>query len=104
MELKLNYVLTGEECVQRLGALYIAECTKRSCWNTGRFKRIRAEVLKDIPEERVEEILKKCKQWYSKGVPKTFVIDLDTFQDWQRVLFACAKYDTYQEEKDDGEN
>lgn len=95
MELELNYVLTGEECAQRLGALYIAECKKRSGWNTGRFKRIREKHLKDVPEEAYKEIMNKCLYWYSHGLPKKFVCSLDMFAYWQKVLLACVEYDFY---------
>lgn len=97
MNIVLNYILTGEECASRLGALYIAECRRRNVWNTGRFKRIREKHLKDVPEETLKYIYDKCDYWGRKGVPHKFAVDVDTFRCWQAVLNACAEYDCMEE-------
>lgn len=93
MYTELVYVFTGEECANKLGALYIAEFTKRAGWNTGRRKRIWAKHTKDIPEDVYDNIIAKCKYWYSHGLPKEYRVDVEMFGYWQKILRACAEYD-----------
>ena len=93
MHTELIYVLTGEECANKLGARYIAEFTKRNSWNTGRRKRIWAKHTKDIPKDIYDNIMAKCRYWYSHGLPKEYRIDAEMLGYWQKILKACAEYD-----------
>ena len=93
MKTELVYVFTGEEVVQKLGAMYIAETVQRSCWNTGRFKRLREDRLKDIDPKTIDAIIKRSKEWYNKGIPREYRCDGDTFRAWTTLFMTCAEYD-----------
>lgn len=93
MKMEMVYVFTGEEVVQKLGALYIAESMQRACWNTGRFKRLRAERLKGIDDQIIWNIGYRAIYWYIHGVPKEYKCDVDTYRAWTTLFMTCAEYD-----------
>ena len=93
MRVETLYIFTGEEVVERLGATYIAECRKRSCWNTGRFKRIREKKLAGLDEEIIKTIYSKADYWYSHGLPKEYRCTIDVWDIWIEILDSCVAYD-----------
>lgn len=93
MRTELVYVFTGEEVVQKLGAMYIAESMQRSCWDTGRFRRLRADRLNGIDTDIVNAIEKRALYWYKHGIPKDYKCDTATYRAWTTLFMTCAEYD-----------
>lgn len=93
MKYELLYVFTGEEVVQKLGALYIAETTKRCIWNTFRAKRLRKERLKDIDPDIIKVVISKAVYFYSHGVPKEYKCTGEVYSAWVKLFMTCAEID-----------
>lgn len=93
MRAETLYIFTGEEIAEKLGALYIAECRKRSCWNTGRFKRIREKNLAGLNEDIIKTVYSKADYWFSHGLPQEYKCTSDVWETWIKVLGACTEYD-----------
>ena len=93
MRVETLYIFTGKEVAETLGARYIAECRKRSCWNTGKFKRIREKNLEGVDEDIIKAVYSKADYWYSHGLPQEYSCTADVREAWIRILGACMEYD-----------
>ena len=93
MRIEYVCILTEDEIPQELGARYIAEHALGNHWKTGRFIRIREEMLKDEPENRISTIIATAKRWYTLGCPREYRCTPAEYMAWQKMLRACLMYD-----------
>ncbi len=70
----------------------IAETTSRSIWNTGRRKRLFANLFSKAERDMVSKIKAQAHSWaLVKGVPKEGVaMTMSTYQLWHKLAEFCA--------------
>jgi len=90
--MKLFLEFSPEEVQTEIPYQIIAETTSRSIWNTGRRKRLMAELFTDYERNRISEIKMQAHIWaFVKGVPKKGVkMTIRTYKLWHKLAEFCA--------------
>lgn len=90
--MKLLIEFSHDDIQREIPYQIIAETMSRSIWDTGRRKRLMAELFTKAERDHVSKIKAQAHSWaLVKGVPQDGVkMTLSTYQLWHKLAAFCA--------------
>lgn len=89
--MKLYLEFSHDEIQREIPYAIIAETMSRSVWNTGKRKRLFAQMFTERERDKIRGIHSQAYSWYLvKGVPDNVKMTLATYRLWHKLADFCA--------------